>query len=185
MPRPPSIHYTRQQPARFDERHLERIARYRRLQDWFGAAPICFVARCRRTGRCSGDPQKGRFYLPPCVGHYREEFRFLVLAPGGVRARMIAAGRWPRPSGAAAPDEAPGSAPAAAPPQALPTVIGWFYGTDAQVLRRLRRAAHMRSPGGWETDPEGFARYMAEGDWRNPEQVCRREPAPMHGRWVE
>jgi len=26
---------------------------------------------------------------------------------------------------------------------------------------------------------------MAEGDWRNPAGVCRREPVLIGGRWVE
>ena len=54
-----------------------------RLQmEWFGAPPICFLPECRRAGQCRGNPHKGRFHLPPCFGHYREEYRFLMFAPG-------------------------------------------------------------------------------------------------------
>ena len=75
MPEPPSIHYTTQKPATFNEQHLAQI-QITRLQ--IGAPPICFLPECRRAGRCRGNPQKGRFYLPPCFGHYRQEFRFML-----------------------------------------------------------------------------------------------------------
>jgi hypothetical protein len=85
MPEPPSIHYTTQKPATFNERHLAQIQVTRLQMEWFGAPPICFVPECRRAGRCRGNPQKGRFYLPPCFGHYRQEFRFMLSAPGGIK----------------------------------------------------------------------------------------------------
>ena len=73
--RPPSIFYAQQKPRTFDARHRGVVAGVRNHQDWFGFAPICFIPACRRAGRCCGDAQKGRFYLPPCVGHYHEEAR--------------------------------------------------------------------------------------------------------------
>ena len=183
MLRPPSIFYTRQKRRSFDAAHLERIERYREFADMFGLAPICFVRSCRRAGRCAGDPQQGRFYLPPCFGHYREEIRFLASRLGGIEDPLLATGRLPRH------DAEP--APAASETQKnepLPhgsTVLGALYGTAPETLKRLRRPAHVPGPGGWERDPEGFFASMAKGDWRNPEKVCARPPVKMGDRWVD
>src|SRR4051812_18098489 len=90
--RRPSIHYTRQPPGEFGERQLREIHATRLRMEWFGAPPICFLPECRRANQCRGNPHKGRFYLPPCFGHYREEYRFLVLARGGVLDLLEEAG---------------------------------------------------------------------------------------------
>jgi hypothetical protein len=55
------------------------------------------------------------------------------------------------------------------------TVLELFYGPNPKY-ERLRRSPHVRGPGGWEVDPEDFARYIEAGDWRNPERVCYRPP---------
>ena len=65
------------------------------------------------------------------------------------------------------------------------TLIEMIYGEDAPVLARLRRPRGVRGPGGWEIDPDGFAAYMAEGDWREPGRVGRPAPVCYYGRWVE
>ena len=178
-----SIIYTRQKPRVFDAAHLRRIAEHRELADVVGLAPICFVAACRRAGRCAGDPQKGRFYLPPCFGHYREEIRFLMAAPGGIKDQLAASGRVPgaRPE----PEPAASEAEEKAPGRPGETLLGWLYGTAPETLKRLRRPAHVPGPGEWERDPEGFAFYMGQGDWRNPEKVCHRPPVKMGNRWVD
>src|SRR4051812_14833339 len=103
--RRPSIDYTTQEPAEFSEQDLREIQITRLQMKWFGAPPICFLPECRRSGQCRGDPQKGRFYLPPCFGHYREEHRFMVLAPGGVQDLLEEAG-LSADAGAADGDEA-------------------------------------------------------------------------------
>ena len=59
-----------------------------------------------------------------------------------------------------------------------------FYGPDPKY-ERLRRSPHVRGPGGWEIDPEGFARYIEAGDWRNPEGVCYRPPIRYGNRLVD
>ena len=186
--RPPSIFYAQQKPRTFDARHRGVVAIARNHQDWFGFAPICFIPACRRAGRCCGDAQKGRFYLPPCVGHYHEEARYLSLSPGGVRdqhqaveAELAAEGRPPRQP-LRPEDWAP---PAGQWRWWSVTVLEALYGTSPAALARLRRPPTVRGPGPWERDPDAFGRYMAEGDWRNPAGVCRREPVLIGGRWVE
>ena len=57
-----------------------------------------------------------------------------------------------------------------------------FYGPDPKY-ERLRRSPHVRGPGGWEVDPEDFARYIEAGDWRNPERVCYRPPIRYGNGW--
>jgi hypothetical protein len=94
--RPPSIFYAQQKPWTFDARHRGVVAIVRNHQDWFGFAPICFIPACRRAGRCCGDAQKGRFYLPPCLGHYWEEGRYLSFSPGGLRDQHQAGSSPPR-----------------------------------------------------------------------------------------
>jgi hypothetical protein len=180
--RRPSIDYTRQQPGEFNERHLREIQLTRLQMEWFGAPPICFLPECRRAGQCRGNPQNGRFYRPPCFGHYREEFRFMIFGPGGLLEVLKEAG-LPTDAGEAESEE---SEPL---PEHLPrstrTVLELFYGPGAKKYERLRRSPHVRGPGGWEIDPEGFARYIEAGDWRNPEGVCYPPPIRYGNRLVD
>ena len=169
--RRPSIHYTRQQPGEYTERQLVEIHITRLQMEWFGAPPICFLPECRRAGQCRGNPHKGRFHLSPCFGHYREEYRFLMFAPGGLEDLMKEAG-LPADAG-----EAYG-ADAEPLPEHLAkgvTVLELFYGPKPKY-ERLRRSPQVLGPFGWERNPEEFARYIETGDWRHPERVCYRPP---------
>jgi hypothetical protein len=65
------------------------------------------------------------------------------------------------------------------------TLIELLYGGYPGWLDRLRRPKGVRGPGTWQNDPEGFERYMDEGDWRNPGRLARPEPVNYYGRWVE
>ena len=127
---PPSIFYTRQRQRPFNERHLKDIEGTRQMMDWFGAAPICFEPRCRRAGRCAGDPRQGRFFMPPCFGHYREELRFFV----------------------AAVLHCPEFAEQVHPKRGR-TVIAAAYGEAAPILERLRRSPHVPGPGAGSATP--------------------------------
>ena len=169
--RRPSIHYTRQQPGEYSERQLVEIHMTRLQMEWFGAPPICFLPECRRAGQCRGNPHKGRFHLPPCFGHYREEYRFLMFAPGGLEDVMKEAGSRPTPARRTAPmrNRSPSTWPKASRCSSCSTAR--IRNTSA-----CARSPHVRGPGGWKVDPEDFARYIEAGDWRNPERVCYRPP---------
>ena len=147
--------------------------------EWFGAPPICFLPECRRAGQCRGNPQKGRFHLPPCFGHYREEYRFMIFAPGGCGGCMKEAG-LPADAG-----EAERRRCGAAPRALAKGARRCSSCSTARIRKyeRLRRSPHVRGPGGWEIDPEGFARYIEAGDWRNPEGVCYRPPIRYGNGW--
>ena len=60
-------------------------------------------------------------------------------------------------------------------PSAAPagTLIEMLCGGDPDALERLRRPKGVPGPGGWEQDPDRFARYIETGDWRNPDGVNR------------
>jgi hypothetical protein len=182
--RRPSIEYTTQPPPpEFTEGQLAEIHMMRLRMEWFGAPPICFLPECRRAGQCRGDPRKGRFYLPPCFGHYRQEYRFLMFGPGGLKHVLKEVGL---PIEAGDGNESKASKPL---PEHLPksvmTVLDWFYGPGPKKYERLRRSPRVRGPFGWERDPEGFARYIEAGDWRNPEGVGYRPPVRYGNRLID
>jgi hypothetical protein len=56
------------------------------------------------------------------------------------------------------------------------TVLDLCYGPGPEKHKRLRRSPHVPGPGGWEIDPEGFARYIEAGDWaiRKASATARR-----------
>jgi hypothetical protein len=180
--RRPSVDYVTQPPCELDEGHLAEIHLTRLRMEWFGAPPICFLPECRRAGQCCGDPQKGRYYLPPCFGHYREEVRFMIFAPGGMADVLEEAGLATEADEAEDDDSEP--LPEHLPKDTL-TVLELYYGPGAKKYERLRRSPQVLGPGGWEIDPEGFDRYIEAGDWRHPEGVCYRPPMRYRNRLID
>ena len=166
-----------------ERRRAEKTEASRGVHEWLGLPLICCEPGCRRARRCRGDVKDGKFGLLPCFWHYREEMRFLLFSPGAVMQlwKEIA----PQDRGSADPD-APEPALEYIPPDtSQPTLLEMIFGSDAAAFARLRRPKHGKRPGSWERDPEAFERYFMSGDWRDPGDVCRREPVRMGGRWVE
>ena len=159
-----------QAQAEMDRRRAEEQDAWRELSEWVGLPLICPARSCRRAGRCTGQPSARTRGLHPCLKHYREEVRFLLDGPDGLTERLPERGR---------------AADAASAPRQRLTLIEAIYGTGREALDRLRRPKGVRGPGGWSNDPEGFARYMETGDWRNPGNLARPAPVNYYGRWVE
>jgi hypothetical protein len=127
---------------------------YRRLGEAIGLPLICPERACARAGRCVGPPSA---VAPPCWAHYREVMRFFVLPALKEQEASLAEGGEP--------PEGPSARPAGAA-----TVLEAIYGPD---LGRLRRPKGAPASDCHECDPEGFARYMAAGDWREPFRAGR------------
>jgi hypothetical protein len=156
--------------ADMDQRRAEEEDAWRELSEWPGLPLICPAGSCRRAGRCAGRPSAKTHGLQPCLKHYREEVRFPLYGPDGLTEQLAERG--------------PVADAASAPRRGL-TLIEAIYGTGREALNRLRRPKGVRGPGAWSNDPEGFARYMAAGDWRNPGNLARPAPVNYYGRWVE
>jgi hypothetical protein len=156
--------------AEMERRRAERQDAGRELCEWLGLPLICYEPGCRRAGRCAGLPSPQTYGLQPCLMHYREEMRFLLIGPDNLAEQMRAESHL---------DDGPSE------PADGMTLIELIYGSDRETLDRLRRPKGVRGPGSWEYDPDGFARYMDEGDWRNPAGVARRPPASFYGRVVD
>ncbi len=140
------------------QRQAEELQGQRELCGWLGLTLICPEAGCRRAGRCAGAPGHATYGMPPCLMHYREEMRFLLIGPDDLLKELEAYAQV---------DAAP--VPDGAEPM---TLLELLYGRDHDWLERLRRPKGVGGPGCWEADPEGFARYMDEGDWRNPGRLA-------------
>jgi hypothetical protein len=174
-----------------DRRRAEATEIARGGWEKIGLPLICCHRRCRRARRCLGDPKNGRYGLLPCVSHYREEMRFLVLGPCGLGAIYDEAERLGiiAPSGAVpgAPDEGTGAAPAQDEgpsrrrERRQPTLLEIMFGSGA-ALARLRRPKDAWRPPGWTYDPETFERYFDSGDWRDPGRIWRGTEWGANGR---
>jgi hypothetical protein len=166
-----------------ERRRAEETEALRGFYERMGLPLICHDRACRRARRCRGDVKDGKLGALPCFWHYREEMRFLLFSPGALMQL------WEEVV-----PQAPGSADPDAPEPTVgyipsdpnkPTLLELIFGSDAKALAKLRRPKHGKRPGSWERDPEAFERYFMSGDWRDPGDVCRREPVLMGGRWVE
>src|SRR5215203_5886554 len=100
--------------------------------------------------------------------HYREEMRFLVLSPCGLRAIYDEAERLGiiEPSGEVPPEPGEGTGAGSAQDEGpsrgrerrQPTLLESLFGSGAAIAR-LRRPKDGWRPPGWAYDPETFERY--------------------------
>ena len=153
-----AVQLTEAQKREFEERQKREFAAltqtFRRLGDAIGLAPICPEPACARARRCVGPPNR---VMPLCWTHYLEEIRFFYLpALKEAKARFEGPEGWPDPP--------------RPPKRPSLTLLEALYGPDLSRLRRPKGA-----PGSdcHERNPEGFARYLAAGDWREPFRVGR------------
>lgn len=168
-----------------------RLALFRRLFEEIGFPLLCHERACARSRRCRSDREGDPRVMPPCFVRYRDELRFLLDNPLGLanQRRLAEGGEAALPPEGLFDRMEPGpgftawiARLAAADPHA-PTLLESLYGTDPGALARLRREPGRRGPADWEYDPEGFAAYMASGDWRRPPSF-RPRPVRVAGRLI-
>jgi hypothetical protein len=163
-----------------DRRRHERREATRVAHERIGLPLICCEQVCRRARRCLGRVEDGEYDLLPCLWHYREEMRFLMLSPHGLRSMLEEAERLgivppfdPAAEEAEAASPAPTDSTARGRRPREPTLIEIVFGSGA-ALARLRKPKGTWRPPSWEEDPERFERR--ERRLARPRTLLARQP---------
>jgi hypothetical protein len=171
-----------------DRRRRERREATRVAHEQIGLPLICCELFCRRARRCLGRVEDGEYELLPCLWHYREEMRFLMLSPHGLRSMLEEAERLGvvppfDPAAEELEDYCPARTDSASRGRRRrePTLLEIVFGSGA-ALAGLRKPRGSWRPPSWEEDPERFERYFESGDWRDPGRYWRGSAWGSDGR---